>query len=361
MTWQLNNSSGLTSVGPLASQPAPTGVGQVSAAKITQFLSPLLAPYLEHIKGERALSDNTIQAYLRDLSHFAQWWDNAAKGARYPRRSDITSYLASLKREGQMPASLTRKLASLRGWFGFLLVTGRLREDPCETYENPHRIKRLPKVLTDQEIENLLAACQTAKEKAIIELMYGAGLRVSELVGLNVDDLNFNQGYLKCLGKGSKERIVPIGSIAVQAIAVMLKERAALKAEQEALQAAKPKRGRPKRKAPPVMTSGRAQKFKSDPLFLDNDGKRLSRLVVWQYIKRLAKRAEITKSISPHTLRHSFATHLLERGADLRAVQELLGHANLVTTQLYTHVSRAHLKAAYNQAQGSFGEGQAPG
>lgn len=359
MNWQLNTSPGLTPVGPLASQPAPTGVGQSYAGG---RMTALVAPYLEHIKGERGLSDNTVQAYVRDLSHFSQWWDGQIKGGgvRYPRRSDITMYLASLKREGQMPASLARKLASLRGWFGFLLASGRLREDPVETYENPHRIKRLPQVLSDQEIDLILAACQTTREKAILELMYGAGLRVSELVGLNVQDLNFNQGYLKCLGKGSKERIVPIGNAARQAIETMLKEREEQKAQLLAAQNGKPKRGRPKAALRVDSKNTRASKFKTEPLFLDNDGKRLSRLVVWQNIKRLAKRAGIQKSISPHTLRHSFATHLLERGADLRAVQELLGHANLVTTQLYTHVSRAHLKAAYNQAQASFGETLAP-
>jgi integrase/recombinase XerD len=201
--------------------------------------------------------------------------------------------------------------------------------------------------------------------------MYGCGLRVSELVGLNLSDLNIAQGYIKCFGKGSKERIVPVGKEAISALAIYRNEIEELKnaklkqalEEREASIGKPRKRGRPRKEiviaaASSKKSDSRSRRpIKEEPLFKDEQGQRLSRLVVWQIVKRLSQKAGIKKSISPHTLRHSFATHLLENGADLRAVQELLGHANLVTTQLYTHVSRAHLKSAYTQAQLNFGVG----
>jgi integrase/recombinase XerD len=340
--------------------------------------SKFLTPYFAHIRSERGLSDNTQDAYRRDLTFFCKWF--AARGPVDPEqklkilRRDVIAYLSYLKSQGQESASLARVLASLRGWFTWLKYFKLIESDPLEGFENPHRQKKLPLVLTPQEVLSMIAAATDPREVTMIELMYSSGLRVSELTGLNLNDLNLAQGYLKCLGKGSKERIVPIGSKAQAVLETYL----ALQVQQQKdieeakIQAAlAPRRpGRPRgmkvdtsadinsgTNFGPNFKRRNAAKLKMTPLFKDEKGKRLSRLVVWQIIKRLAKKAGIIKPISPHTFRHSFATHLLENGADLRAVQELLGHANLVTTQLYTHVSRAHLKNAYQSAQGSFGLG----
>lgn len=321
---------------------------QERPASDTVSLRKWLKPYLLYVKSERALSENTLWAYGRDLEAFCLWFESekANLGKELPTRGDITRFLAILKREGQATASLARKLASLRGWFAWLVTTGRTSEDPLETFESPHRQKKLPQVLSTQEMQHLIEAAVESRDKAILELLYGAGLRVSELVGLRVKDLNLKQNYVQCLGKGNKERIVPIGMEAIRALNDHLQAR---KEKQEVLDQKKGKVGRPKRKSKKP-SKGSTEEF----IFVDSEGKQLSRLIVWQLIKRLAIRAGIQKDVSPHTLRHSFATHLLENGADLRAVQELLGHSNLVTTQLYTHVSRAHLKTAYQQAQLGF-------
>ncbi len=385
----MNNSmAGLTHISPkfvsarsdansAAGSALPVQGGQKWQAAPYKNLATLLPPYLEHIQAERSLSLNTVISYRRDLTFFVAWFNSvnfSGAPATVPSRGEILQYLSSLKAKGQKPASVTRMLASLRGWFSWLKDMHFIARDPLEHFENPHRIKKLPQVLTTEEISMLFAVSSTAREKALLELMYGCGLRVSELVGLNVSDLNVGHGLIKCLGKGSKERIVPMGNQAINALALYRADQEARAAEQlkksadarlvEAARVAKPgakaKRGRPRKvkeiaEMAVAVSKTRPRAIKAEPLFKDEQGERLSRLVVWQIIKRLSQKAGIKKSISPHTLRHSFATHLLENGADLRAVQELLGHSNLVTTQLYTHVSRAHLKSAYTQAQTNFG------
>ena len=335
-----------------------------------------LTPYINHITSERALSVNTQDAYRRDLTFFCNWF--AARGLISPGqnlkilRRDVTMYLTYLKAQGQESSSLARVLASLRGWFVWLKHFRLIDNDPLEGFENPHRQKKLPQVLTPQEVLAIIEAAIEPREVTMLELLYSSGLRVSELIGLNMSDLNLPQGYLKCLGKGSKERIVPIGSKALGALETYInlqeKRKRDIAVAKVRAQLERKGPGRP-RKTTDVQSDAsanslnlpgtRRRKVVHDmtPLFQDEKGQRLSRLVVWQIIKRLAKKAGISKDISPHTFRHSFATHLLENGADLRAVQELLGHANLVTTQLYTHVSRAHLKSAYQSAQENFGAG----
>jgi integrase/recombinase XerD len=405
MNWQLNSSTGS---GPASPETvSPLGVGGAAAGNSQNKTTPqamqriaglkpatdkktnsdlpsyqsvqnlknlrqrFLDQYFEHIGSERALSDNTQIAYRHDLTSFCTWL--AARGPIAPAqklnilRRDVISYLTYLKALGHESSSLARVLASLRGWFTWLKYFKLIESDPLEGFENPHRQKKLPLVLTPPEVLAMIAAASEPREIAMIELMYSSGLRVSELTGLNVSDVNLAQGYLKCLGKGSKERIVPVGSKALEVIETYLnlqEEEAKALAAAKLEAAARTKVGRPRKiKAEPAAgtESGARRRGntaqKMTPLFKDEKGKRLSRLVVWQIIKRLARKAGINKTISPHTFRHSFATHLLENGADLRAVQELLGHANLVTTQLYTHVSRAHLKNAYRGAQGSFGFG----
>lgn len=275
-----------------------------------------LSEYLDYLLRERGLALNTIKAYRADILAFIAWLPEKAAA---PTRQAVARYIQELRSQGQKSSSVARALASLRGWFGWQRSRGLIENDPCDGLENPQRERRLPLILSEREIAAMISASETARDRAIVELLYGAGLRVSELTNLNREDINLRQGYLKCLGKGAKERIVPMGSHAVAALRHYL--------EDEKVPAA------------------------SRALFADQSGRRLTRLVVWQVVKRTAGKAGIKRSLSPHTLRHSFATHLLERGADLRVVQELLGHTSVVTTQLYTHVSRAHVRRVYERAQ----------
>lgn len=291
--------------------------------------------YLQHLSQERGLSDNTLEAYSSDIKRFVEWLPpDTVEPARY----QIVLFLAHLKSTGHKSSSLSRTLSSLRGWFTWQKQMHRWQSDPAETLQHPHTEKRLPQVLSASDVSAMLAAALSARDRAIVELLYGAGLRVSELAGLNVSDVNFAQGYIRCLGKGSKERIVPIGSQAQKALGEYLQERQAGKPQRELTNAVRSARRTPS----------------SEPIFRGERGQRLSRLVIWQIVKRLAKLSGLSKQLSPHTLRHSFATHLLENGADLRVVQELLGHASVVTTQLYTHVSKKHLRQAYDNAQEKF-------
>lgn len=280
--------------------------------------------YLDFLERERGLSPNTISAYRSDLSGFIFW---LPPNTERVDRTHVTRYLSFLKGAGNKPATLSRCLATLRGWFSWQKSAGKIANDPSDGLLNPQRTKKLPQVLSVAEVTSMMNACQNTRERAMLELLYGAGLRVSELATLEMKDLNLTHGFVKCFGKGSKERIVPIGKQAILAVRAYLAETSSTTGG-----ATGPAAGRV-------------------PLFRDRAGQRLNRLVVWQVVKRVAALAKISKSLSPHTLRHSFATHLLENGADLRAVQELLGHSSIVTTQLYTHISRKHLKKAYENAQ----------
>lgn len=280
-----------------------------------------LKHYLQYLLAERGLSTNTLAAYKRDLSSFIDWLKNhGEQQEKIIERQDVVAFITELRKRGSKPATITRHLASLRSFFAFLKTYTGFSADPLDGFQNPHKAKRLPQTLSLQEVTKMIEAADNSRDRLIMELLYGCGLRVSELTGLKVIDLDLKQGLLKCFGKGSKERFVPIGQPAIKSIEEYLME----------------------------------NPRQSGTLFRNRENKRLSRLVVWQVVKRLADKANIQKPLSPHTLRHSFATHLLENGADLRSVQELLGHANVVTTQLYTHISRSHLRKAYEQAQTNF-------
>ncbi|MCC6980408.1 MAG: tyrosine recombinase [Candidatus Melainabacteria bacterium] len=309
-----------------------------------------LNSYIDYVRSEKSLSLNTQMAYQRDLLAFLSWKQakdaaNSGAPAQPTNRQDLQQYIGYLRQKGQKTSSIIRAIASLRGWFAWQKTTGLLKTNPLEAMHNPVKAKKLPSVLSKDEVEKMIDSASSSRDRLIIEMLYGAGLRVSELVGLDVKDVNLSQSYLRCFGKGSKERIVPIGRQALQCLQLYLNEQ---------------------KVDPPFFLSGeqgqghqsvkqtRQVKQLIRPLFRDRTGNRLSRLVVWQVVKRLAKKAGVEKSLSPHTLRHSFATHLIENGADLRSVQELLGHANIVTTQLYTHVSRGHLRKAYDNAQSAF-------
>lgn len=296
-----------------------------------------LNSYIDFVRSEKSLSVNTQLAYQRDLLSFINW--QRVREKQSTTRQDLQQYIGYLRQKGQKTSSIIRAIASLRGWFAWQKTTGKVEEDPLEAMHNPVRSKKLPAVLSKDEVEKMIAAAENLRDRLIVELLYGAGLRVSELVGLDVKDVNLSQSYLRCFGKGSKERIVPIGRQALVCVQQYLKELNDTETLPQPVSQAK---------------SLTQVKHVVRPLFRDRSGNRLSRLVVWQVVKRLAKKAGVEKSLSPHTLRHSFATHLIENGADLRSVQELLGHANIVTTQLYTHVSRGHLRKAYDQAQTAF-------
>lgn len=278
-----------------------------------------ISEYLESLEIERGLSKNTIQAYRRDLYYFADFLQSyKIDSPKDVKRNHINYYIKNLYDNKYTPASITRKIASLRGFFKWMFANEKISQDPSLGIEQPKLSKRLPKVISPAEIEDILQNHLNDTEKVIMELLYGAGLRVSELVNLKVSDIDLNAKYLRCFGKGSKERIIPIGDKAKHAIKVYLKHRELYL-----------KRNRSEEKR----------------LLVKENGSSVSRQDVYVFIRKQGE--HLAKHISPHTLRHSFATHMLENGADLRVVQELLGHSDVSTTQLYTHVSKKRLKEIY--------------
>jgi len=289
------------------------------ARQIDAFLSFALA--------ERGLAAHTVEAYRRDLYDFARFLrGRGTHGPEEVTRAAITLYLVSLRRAGRSPATVKRRAAAIRSLYRYLLREQLLTQDPTLDLGAPRLPRRLPHVLTVEEVDRLLDAPDPTtpeglRDRAMLELMYSSGLRVSELVSLDVGDVDLNRELVRCVGKGSKERFVPVGSRAVSALL------------------AYQRRGRP----------ALARRRMAAALFLSRRG-RLTRQACWQIIRRHGRRAGITRQLTPHVLRHSFATHLLEGGADLRAVQEMLGHASIATTQVYTHVSRERLRAVYARA-----------
>ncbi len=284
--------------------------------------------FLQHLVVERGLAENTVSSYSGDLHRYMQFltqrqitsWKDTSK-------QDIMIYLMELKKQGKAPATISRHLAALKSFYHFLLREGEITEDFTVDLETPKLAKKLPHVLTTEEVDMLLRQPDTHKptglrDKVILETIYATGLRVSELVALDVDNLNLEEGYARCLGKGAKERIVPVGSVARHYLAAYLQSARGKLAKKQGEQA----------------------------LLLNNHGSRLTRQGCWKIIKKYARQALIRSTITPHTLRHSFATHLLENGADLRAVQEMLGHADISTTQIYTHLTTKRLKEVYDRA-----------
>ena len=285
----------------------------------------LLQRFTDYIALEQGLSIRTQEAYQRDLERFAEYAD--VKGVAAPL--DITArtlreYVYHLKDLGLSPASIRRNVSAVRSYFRFLLGDGVVVRDPSERLETPKRWRELPDVLTVDEVQRLIAAptlddTMVFRDRALLELAYGAGLRVSEWITLGVRDLQLEEGLVRVFGKGSKERLVPIGRSAIGAVAIYLREQ------------------RPK------LEKGEGKGI----LFLNARGRPLTRMGAWKILRGYVERAGITKHVSPHTLRHSFATHLLEGGADLRAVQEMLGHVDIATTQIYTHVDREYLRQVH--------------
>ncbi|MFA5876391.1 MAG: site-specific tyrosine recombinase XerD [Candidatus Margulisiibacteriota bacterium] len=282
--------------------------------------------FLSYLSVEKGCSKHTISAYRRDLSQFAAFLKN--RSPLEVSRGDLSLYLSRLSQKFSIN-SVARKISAIKSFFHFLLREGYVKKDPAAEIELPKQPKRLPKALTFGEMFKLLAGGDGEKSRlwlrdlAILELLYACGLRAAELVALDINDVNLEVAFVKCTGKGDKERIVPVGKKALQAIRDYLKDL------------------RPK-----LVKKRQEEKA----LFLDNGGRRLSRQGLFNLVKKYVQAAGITRHASPHTLRHTFATHLLERGADLRTVQEMLGHANISTTQIYTSVSRERLKKIYTQA-----------
>lgn len=283
------------------------------------MLIPYISQYLEYLDVERGLAGNTILAYRSDLYSLSGFLVNLGiKNLSEISRMHLNMYIKNLYDKKYTPRSITREIASIKGFFKWLSINEIIKHNPALAIEQPKLPKRLPKVLSIKEINELLNENMTTLEKAVLELLYAAGLRVSELVDIQVNNIDLNAKYIRCLGKGSKERIVPIGRKACNAISNYLKERNYLT---------------------------KKYNLKTKFFFIKENGEKLIRQDVYVFINSLGK--NINKEISPHTIRHSFATHLLENGADLRVVQELLGHSDVSTTQLYTHISKKRLKDIY--------------
>jgi integrase/recombinase XerD len=282
--------------------------------------------YLAHLRLERGLSPTTLASYTNDLKLFEQFCKRrGVTSVARVRTVTIREFLHWL-RETRQPATAARKLACLKGFFKFFAAQGTVTENPTAFVETPRLWRRLPQTLNEAEVTRFLASPMMddlgLRDVALLELLYGSGLRVSEAASLDVSNVNLDVGFVRCLGKGSKERLVPLGTFSQQALRRYLTD------------------------VRPRLIKKRVQ---AQAIFVNRSGLRLTRQRIWQLVKRYAAKADVAKRISPHTLRHSFATHLLMRGADLRTVQELLGHANIATTQRYTQVDRARLKSIHEQ------------
>ena len=282
-----------------------------------------LALFFDHLTVERGLSPKTVEAYRSDLLRF---FDGCRKAPEKVAREDVRAFLGRERAEGHSASTAARRLVALRTFYRFLILERKVEGDPTENVDAPRTLKRLPEYLTPEEVERLLEAPDSGsstglRNRAMLEVLYATGIRVSELTGLTQERYNPQAGFVLVMGKGSKERVVPLGEVAQDWVE------------------------RYRSEARPRLLKNRS----SSALFVTARGGPLSRQMVWVLITGYARQAGIAKHMSPHTLRHSFATHLLEHGADLRAVQILLGHADISTTQIYTHVEQERLKRIYRQ------------
>lgn len=283
----------------------------------------MLDEFIDYLRDEKGYSENTLSAYSRDLRQFMKYL--GSREIKSVKPGDISGFLSLQMKKGGKATSFQRKLASLKTFFRYLVSEGHIPNNPVADIEWPKIEKRLPKALSFSEAIRLVEFPQKSgpigfRDKAIIEMLYATGMRASELIELNLNDINLGSGFITCFGKGSKERMIPFGEEAKNALKKYL-------------------------------ASGRPKMAKNnDFLFVDNHGHKLTRQGLWWIIKNCVKLAGVRAKTSPHTLRHSFATHLLEKGADLRSVQELLGHSSISTTQIYTSVSREKLRKEYQKA-----------
>jgi integrase/recombinase XerD len=290
-------------------------------------VTPLIDAYLTHLTVERRLAVNSIESYARDLNQLARFASGHGRPVETLQRPDLERFVRDLMAEGRSPRSVAREIACVRGFYRFLVIDGRLTASPADDLHPPRAWQVLPTYLSVDEVDALMVQPDVAtprglRDRALIELLYATGLRVSELVGLRPADLNLEASFLTCTGKGDKQRLVPIGDEAARWVSRYLRD------------GRKPLLGR--RTSPRLFVNARG------------GGPGLTRVGFWKILKSYARQAGLKTSLSPHTLRHSFATHLLERGADLRAIQLMLGHADLSTTQIYTHVLEHRMRAVYD-------------
>lgn len=282
-----------------------------------------LSEYLQYLRFERGLSDNTINSYHRDITGFFEFVKTDQPGKI--RQQEISKYLSELSRLAVKPTTTARKLSSLKQFYKYLFENNHLKENPAKAFSAPKIVRYHPAYLSVDEIETIINLIDTTayagkRDRVIIEILYGCGLRISELINLNISDVEFEAGFLKVIGKGNKQRLVPMGKIAADSITDFLDDR---------------------EKSP---------KLKGKKTILVNRfGNKFSRVGLWKHIKRLILTAGIAKKVTPHTFRHSFATHMLEGGADLRIVQEMLGHADISTTQIYTTIDRDYIIAEHKK------------
>lgn len=281
--------------------------------------------YLNYLQIERGLSSNTVAAYRRDIQQFFSYLDSSGQSFEEVDKQELASYIQKLY-ENVTARSVVRKIVSLRSFFRYLLLDGYLERDPAETLESPKTWQSLPNYLNEEEVDQLLAQPDLdrphgLRDRAMLEVLYATGLRATELVRARLDEVNFEAGFIRTMGKGSKERIVPLGDSAIKWLRRYLTQ------------------ARPR-----FLVRRSPSKF----LFLTQQGRPMTRQYFWMMLRKYGRQVGIEKKLSPHVLRHSFATHLLDHGADLRAVQLMLGHADISTTQIYTHVTRERLKRIYD-------------
>ncbi|MCG8540095.1 MAG: site-specific tyrosine recombinase XerD [Clostridia bacterium] len=290
-------------------------------------MNKIVKDFIEYLKEEKKLSNNTLESYGRDLRQFGQFLNEKSRPSyEEVNNTTIITYLLYLQKKGRATSTISRNLASIRALYQYLLNNGLVQNDPTLNLESPKSEKKLPCVLSLSEVESLISQPDEnnaigSRDRAMLELLYATGIRVSELVRLDIKDLNLHLGFIKCRGTNDKERIIPIGSMAKKAILAYSTEyRNSLVKDSE------------------------------EALFVNYYGKRLTRQGFWKIIKRYTKEANINKKITPHTLRHSFATHLIQNGADLKSVQEMLGHSDISTTQIYMQLTKNKIKDVYNKA-----------
>ncbi|HEU4938345.1 MAG TPA: site-specific tyrosine recombinase XerD [Vicinamibacterales bacterium] len=287
----------------------------------------MIDEYLNYLRDVRRMSPNTVESYARDLAQLAEFADKRSSTVGELQRQDLEAFVRQLMSSGLAPRSVARTVACVRGFYRFIAAEQKRDSSPADDLRPPRAWAALPKFLSLEEVDRLLeqpdpSTPRGLRDKALIEVLYATGLRVSELVALRAGDLNLDEGYLTCIGKGDKQRMVPLGHEAADWVRRYLRD------------------GRP----------ALLRKKSSPWLFVNaRDGGPLSRVGFWKVLKEYGIKAGVTRDLSPHVLRHSFATHLLERGADLRMIQMMLGHADLSTTQIYTHVLEARLRAAYDK------------
>jgi integrase/recombinase XerD len=291
---------------------------------MTQSKRDLIREFLAYLQVEKGLAKNSLEGYRRDLLRLENWASNSGKEVQDLARQDIRLWIAQLSRDGLAPASVSRAVSAARGLFQFLMLDGHIKRHPTEDLDTPQKLAHLPRFLTEEEMERLLNAPDAnteegLRDRAMLELMYATGMRISEVISLKLSDMDLDGGLMTCHGKGSKQRRVPLGKSATHWLLEYSRAR-----------------------------SRAGFKHSKPHLFLNKRGQPLTRQFAWAIVKRYAADAGL-QDISPHTLRHSFATHLLQRGADSRSVQALLGHSDISTTQIYTHITDRHLRAAYDR------------